>query len=452
MLTIIGVMFAEIVIFVPSVARFRVDYLQERLERSQIASLALLATQSGRIDSTLATELLNNADVLNIVLIRDQSRQLVLTSPMPAPIDHMIDLRSMTPVALMRDALDTLVNQEDRVIRIMGEPVKGAGLLIDITLEEAPLKAAMIDYGFNILRLSLIISITTAIVLFFAVRWLMVAPIKRLIGQIQYFQESPQDQSRIIEPRERVKELRLAENALQSMETDLSQSLRQKERLAALGSAVSKISHDLRNMLTTATLLADTMERSDDPRVKRSAPKLVGAISRAVNLCERTLTFGRAEEAEPEHKEFSMLPFLEDVAENERLSTDPDKVQIKVVSEPTATIQADEDQMFRVVSNLIRNARQVLEIRKEPGLITVTAGETDTNWEITIADNGPGLPPKALEKLFTPFEGGVRRGGSGLGLAISAELVAGHGGVLELQDSSGDGATFVVRLPKPKSV
>jgi signal transduction histidine kinase len=350
----------------------------------------------------------------------------------------------------MRDALETMINGENRVIRVMGEPVKGAGLLIDVTLSEKPLREAMVAYGLNILRLSFVISITTAIVLFFAVRWLMVRPIKRMIGQIQYFQDSPQDQSRIIVPQERVRELRLAENALQEMETNLSQSLRQKERLAALGSAVSKISHDLRNMLTTATLLADTMERSDDPRVKRSAPKLVGSLTRAVNLCETTLAFGKAEEAEPEIQSFDLAPFLQDVAESERLASDQEKISIVIADTKTSKIEGDEDQMFRVVSNLVRNARQVLEARKEPGIITVTGGESETDWEITVSDNGPGLPPKALEKLFTPFEGGVRRGGSGLGLAISAELVAGHGGALELLESNGDGATFIIKLPKTK--
>ena len=80
-LTTVFVMLAEILIFVPSVARFREDYLLARLERAQIASLALLANDM--IDSELEAELLENAEVLNVVLRRDEVRQLMLSSPMP---------------------------------------------------------------------------------------------------------------------------------------------------------------------------------------------------------------------------------------------------------------------------------------------------------------------------------------------------------------------------------
>ena len=104
--------------------------------------------------------------------------------------------------------------------------------------------------------------------------------------------------------------------------------------------------------------------------------------------------------------------------------------------------------MFRVITNLVRNARQALTAAGTPGAIRVKARELDDQWCITVSDTGPGLPPKARENLFTPFQGGTRKGGSGLGLAISAELVRGHGGTLSLSHSDETGTTFEIRLPK----
>lgn len=448
LLTIIGVMLAEVLIFVPSVARFRADYLQARLERGQIASLALLAAPDQMIDPKLEKELLENAGILNVALKRDEVRELMLASAMDTDVFRNFDLRDAGPLTLIMDAFDTLANGEGRVIRVIGEPVKQAGLLIDVALYEEPLRDAMIAYGKNIFYLSLLISVTTAILLFVAVQLLLVRPISRLVNQIKSYEEEPEDATRIIKPQARVNELFDAEVALQSMETQLSQSLRQKERLAVLGSAVSKISHDLRNMLTTAQLLADRMERSDDPRVQKSAPKLVGSLSRAVNLCERTLKFGKAEEPAPVLTKFDVRPLLEDVAVGERLAIDEAPIEIVVNAPDALQISADQEQLFRVVSNLVRNARQVLVARKKPGRITVEASENADSWLINVSDTGPGLPAKALEKLFKPFEGGVRTGGSGLGLAISSELIKGHGGTLELIQNSTDGAAFAITLPK----
>jgi signal transduction histidine kinase len=447
LLTIIFVMLAEVLIFVPSVARFRVDYMQERLERSQIASLSLLATPNDMVEPELEAELLENAGVLNIVLRRDQVRELVLSSPMPTMIEESFDLRHPTAMELIKDAFRTMFLREDRVIRVLGQPVKGAGLMIEVAMEEAPLRAALWDYGRRILVLSAVISAFTALLLFIAVRSFVVRPIERLVRQIKKYEEAPEDARRIIQPKATVTEIFEAETALHSMETQLSQSLRQKERLAALGGAVSKISHDLRNILTTTQLLADRMEHSDDPRVQKSAPKLLNSLSRAVNLCESTLAFGKAEEAAPTLRAVSMQRILDDVVEAETLTLTNGAVEIVAEDVAAVDMQADEDQIYRVLSNLVRNARQVL-MAGAGGRIILSGEETPDGWIVTVRDNGPGLPAKAIENIFKPFEGSVRKGGTGLGLAISAELVRGHSGRLELIENSDQGAAFQMWLPK----
>jgi len=249
MLTIIFVMLAEILIFVPSVARFREDFLLNRLERAQIASLALLADDM--LSPELEQELLTNAEVFNVALRRDEVRILVLSSPIPSPVHATYDLRDPSAWVLMRDAMVRLWDTEDRIIRVIGDPVRQGGELIEITLESTTLRAAMVDYGLRILYLSLVISVVTATLLFLAVRVLLVRPIRAVVQNMQAYAAAPEDARTIITPGSAVLELREAEDALATMQTQLTGALRQKERLAQLGAGVSKISHDLRNILRT---------------------------------------------------------------------------------------------------------------------------------------------------------------------------------------------------------
>ncbi|MCP9484013.1 HAMP domain-containing histidine kinase [Shimia sp. CNT1-13L.2] len=445
-LTIIFVMVAEVLIFVPSVARFREDYLLSRLERAQIASLALLADDM--IDASLEEELLRNAGVFNVVLRRDEMRQLILTSPMPQPIDATFDMRDAGAPELIGDAMMRLFETDQKVIRVIGSPVREAGLLIEVTMETSGLRAAMIEYGLNVLWLSLVISAVTAALLFFAVRGILVKPIKGVVRYMQAYAKAPEDARGIIHPSAGIVEIREAEEALEMLQIELTASLKQKERLAQLGGAVAKVSHDLRNILTSAQLFTDRIEMSEDPAVKRMAPKLVNSITRAVNLCESTLAFGKAEEPPPRLCQVDLGQLVSDVIESERLAIGEFDLSFAEDIPAGMVMRADPEQLYRVLSNLVRNARQAIVATGVPGEIAVAAVEETDSWIVTVRDTGPGLPPKAREHLFTPFQGGVRKGGSGLGLAISAELIGGHGGTLDLLSSDEGGTAFKIRLPK----
>ena len=445
-LTTIFVMIAEILIFVPSIARFRQDYMLDRLERAQIASLTLLA--DALIDADLEAELLRNAEVFNVVLRRDEVRQLVLSSPMPQVITATVDLREDSALLLIRDAMRRLISPQNEMIRVICAPVRDAGLLIEVTMETAPMRAAMIDYGLRILVLSAVISVITALLLFVALRIFLVKPIKGVVAHMQRYAAAPEDARRIIQPSAGVTELREAEEALKSLQTELTSALRQKERLAQLGSAVSKISHDLRNILTSAQLFTDRIEMSEDPVVTRLAPKLVGSITRAVHLCEATLAFGKAEEPGPTLTQILLAEVVDDVLYAERLAAAEADVALTSHIPDGLRIRADPEQMHRVLGNLVRNARQSIMATGRAGEITVEATQTDAEWLIRLQDTGPGLPPKAQEHLFSAFQGSVRKGGSGLGLTISAELIRGHGGTIKLVRTSDEGTEFLITLPK----
>ncbi|MGB3245659.1 MAG: HAMP domain-containing sensor histidine kinase [Sulfitobacter sp.] len=445
-LTTVFVMLAEVLIFVPSIARFREEYMLNRLERAQIASLALLADDM--LDPALEAELLKNAEVFNVVLRRDEVRQLMLSSPMPQAIVATFDLRDASAAILIRDAITRLFTVENQIVRVIGAPVRGGGILIEVTMETAPMRAAMLDYGIRILVLSAVISVFTAFLLFIAMRIFLVRPIKGVVGHMQRYAAAPEDARRIIVPSAGVTELREAEEALKTLQTDLTHALKQKQRLAQLGSAVSKISHDLRNILTTAQLFTDRIEASEDPIVKRMAPKLVGSITRAVHLCESTLAFGKAEEPGPTLTQVALDELIAEVVESEQLACAGDPIQFVTDVPHRMMVRADPEQLYRVLANLTRNARQALSGVASGGTVRLAAEETYTTWHITLADNGPGLPARAQEHLFTPFQGGARKGGSGLGLAIAAELVRGHGGQLSLDHTGPDGTQFSISLPK----
>ncbi len=445
-LTAIFVMLAEVLIFVPSIARFREDYLMTRLERAQIASLVLLASEE--VTPDLQDELLRNAEVFNVVLRRNEARQLMLSSPVPHPISQTFDLRDAPAFTLIHDAMLRLVTPESQIIRVIGQPVRMGGLLIEITLETTGLRVAMIDYGLRILWLSLVISIFTAVLLFLAVRLTLVKPIKRVVSAMQAYAAAPEDARRVIRPTSSVKELREAEDTLQSLQTQLTGALKQKEHLAQLGSAMAKVNHDLRNILTSAQLFTDRIETSDDPTVKRLAPKLLNSLTRAVHLCEATLAYGKAEEPGPTLARLHLADVVADVIDGERLAAGDANVSFAEDVPNDLILLADVEQLHRIIGNLVRNARQAIVNSGRPGEISVMADEDAGEWIIRVADTGPGLPARAREHLFKPFQGGTTKGGSGLGLSIAAELVRGHGGTLSLERSDENGTSFCITFPK----
>jgi signal transduction histidine kinase len=275
-----------------------------------------------------------------------------------------------------------------------------------------------------------------------------VKPIKGVVDHMQAYAKAPEDARLIIMPNAGVTELREAEEALASLQTQLTGALKQKERLAQLGGAVSKISHDLRNILTSAVLFTDRIDASEDPTVRRLAPKLVNSITRAVNLCESTLTFGRAEEPAPRLTRMSLAETVDDVIAGERLAVGDHDMSFSEDIPMGMNVRADAEQLYRVIGNLVRNARQAIVASGKPGEISVVGSENDTFWQIAVTDTGPGLPKAAQEHLFKAFQGGTTSGGSGLGLAIAAELVRGHGGRLDLDRTDERGTRFVISLPK----
>ncbi|HUS95490.1 MAG TPA: HAMP domain-containing sensor histidine kinase, partial [Hyphomicrobiaceae bacterium] len=437
-LTIVFVMLAEVLIFVPSIASFRVNWLTERLTAARLASLAAGAAPGGRVPHSVRQELLETAQVKAVAIKKDMIRRLVLPSEETLVIDESFDLRRMPAdgwyeavgdrLTLIGDALRVFLAREGRLIRIYGRPSAGRAKVpageefVEIVLPEAPLKAAMIRHGLNILGLSIIISMIAAALVYFALIRVLVQPMMRLSRSMLHFGEKPEDPDRIIVPSGRQDEIGTAERELAGMQRQLSQLLQQKNRLAQLGLAVSKINHDLRNMLASAQLISDRLAGLSDPTVQRFAPKLIASLDRAIKFCNSTLQFGRAEEAAPRRELFPLGVLVEEVGDGLDLPRPGLEWAIEV---PRALqVDADRDYLYRVLNNICRNAVQAIEGQgsEAGGAIAVKAQRTGRVVTITVSDTGPGVPERAREHLFQAFNGGVRKGGSGLGLAISAEL------------------------------
>lgn len=445
LLTILFVMLAEVLVFVPSVSNFRSRWLMERLAAAQIASLAAEAAPGGQLPAALRDELLDRAKVKAIAVKRADARVLVIAMDMPAEIDASYDLRHASWPRLIADALMVYVAPDDRVIRVVGEPGMGENEVIDVVMGEAPLRAAMIRFGLDILGLSILISIITATLVYLTLDALLVKPMTRLTRNIVRFSQRPEDPTRIITPSARRDEIGTAERELSAMQKELAGTLSQKSRLAALGLAVSKISHDLRNMLSSAQLLSDRLITVKDPTVQRLVPKLIASLDRAIRLCAHTLDYGQAQETPPKRKRFPLAPLVGEIGDS--LGLPRQNVDWIVEIEAKLEIDADRDQLYRVLSNLCRNAVQALESDGgEIGEIVVSARREGAVAIVDVADTGPGVPEKARAHLFEAFQSVARKGGSGLGLAIAHELIQAHGGHIALVKNDG-GATFRVTIP-----
>ena len=440
-------MLAEVLIFVPSVANFRVSWLTERVSAAHIASLAAKAAPDGRLPPMLRDDLLVTAQVRVIAVRENEKRKLVLTVPMPGAAVGPYDLRTATPWQKIMDAMETIFSGGNRNIRVLGTSGFGNTAFMDVVLYEQPLREAMFRFGLNVLGLSIVISLITASLIYYALNVLLVRPMQRITQNMVRFGLDPEDQSRIIQPSSRVDELGVAEIELARMQQELTQALHQKTRLASLGLAVSKINHDLRNMLSNVQLISDRLASVDDPTVQRLTPKLLASIDRAIRLCTETLQFGKAQEAPPQRRRFPLHPLVEEVAALLGLPR-AGAIDLAVDIDPAVMVDADPDQLFRVLNNLMRNAIQVLNSVDPPrrGNITIAARSEGAATVMTLEDNGPGVPKKAKDNLFVPFQGGVRKGGTGLGLAIVAEILHAHGGEIALVDS-GVGARFRIVVP-----
>jgi signal transduction histidine kinase len=448
MLTILFVLLAEVLIYVPSIANVRTMWLKDRAATARLAVLALDATPDNMVPQELAKRLLDGAGATAVAVKFGNTRRLLSLSDMPPAVQDSIDLRDYSYFASIMDAFATLASGGNRTIRVLDSAPMG-GEFIEVILSERPLYRAMLVASQNILWVSLVISLVTATLVYAALIWLFVRPLRNMTVQMMRFAQNPEDASRILSPSRRADEIGLAERELARMQYELSQTLYQKSRLASLGLAVSKINHDLRNLLSSAQLMSDRIGSLREPLVAQIAPKLMRALDRAISYCQQTLAYGRAQEPLPMRKSVSVEHLVEEVRDTLNLNETSPIGWVPSI-ERGLMIDADPEQMFRVLLNLSRNSIEALQTRvpNEPSRdqLRVVGRREGGVVILEVADTGPGLPPRSREHLFEPFHGSMRSGGTGLGLAIAAEIIRLHGGEIKLVDGT-IGAMFRISIP-----
>jgi signal transduction histidine kinase len=440
MLTILFVMIAEVLIYVPSIANFRLNWLRDRLAVAHTAALVLDASPAENV----AREVLGSIGAKAVAMKMGHERRLLSFSEMPPTLHQDIDMRDVSTWRAIMDAFDTLFfSRDDDAMRVVGPAPKG-GEFIELVIEEGPLRQAMLRFSRNVLLLSLIISAISAALVYLALHYMFVRPMRRLTANMVAFRNDPENPARIVVASRRRDELGIAERELAAMQQDLASMLHQKSRLAALGLAVSKINHDLRNLLSSAQLFSDRLASLKDPGVQRFAPKLMHALERAISFCQSTLSYGRVQELPPDRKPTALEPMIEEVRET--LGLGPESAVRWIVSvERGMMVDADSEQLFRALLNLARNALQALESQapNDPARdqIRITGRREGAVAVIEVSDTGPGLNAKARAHLFEAFSGSTRTGAAGLGLAIAGELIRAHGGEIALVEGT-IGATF----------
>jgi signal transduction histidine kinase len=445
--TVVCGMIAEVCFYVPAVANFRLNWIANKLAAAYTA--ALVFEVAPEVPDNLSKEIVDSIGARAIAVKMGQQRRLLASTELRQEVLQDVDVRNMMALHDIREALETLfVAKDSDLLRAVG-PAPMGGQFVEVVLEEGPLRAAMLRYSRTVLLISIAVSTITAALVYISLHYLFVQPLYRIADNMIAFRADPENPAMVLATGDRTDEIGFVERELAEMQRDLAATLQHKAHLAALGLAVSKINHDLRNLLASAQLFSDRLARLPDPQVQRFAPKLMRALERAIDFCQSTLSYGRAQEPPPDRKAVSLTELAEEVRDTLGLQPDSSIGWITAI-ERGLTVDADYDQLLRVLVNIARNAMQALESRapndSARDQIRVTGRREGSVVIIEVADTGPGFPEQARAHLFEAFQGSTRTGGSGLGLAIASELVHAHGGEINLVEGT-IGATFQIRIP-----
>ncbi|WP_334163305.1 sensor histidine kinase [Phenylobacterium sp.] len=447
-LTILFVAAGGMIALPPALAAYQESWLLDRVRAAEtISRISDIAPE--RMDLEQREQLLQGAGVEWVAISTpDVGLRLVLQGRKRPQRPYLVDLRQQGPGSWLVGPFNTLFGGEGRSVRVRAEPRFVEADFVEVVAPDAELKQELWDYLWRLIIIVAFVSTLAGVLVYLSLNLFLVRPMQRITYAMERFRADPEDPEARLELSGRHDEIGRAEAELGRMQADLRAALNSRARLAALGEAVAKINHDLRNMLTSAQIASERLAALKDPKVREALPRLERALDRAVKLASDVLTYGKTQEAAPEARPVRLAAALEAAAEEARLSDEG----VRLVCEVGRTDQviADPDQLHRILVNLLRNAREAIEHqqdRREPGRIRVTLEQADNASLVRVADNGPGVPPRARERLFQPFAGSSRPDGAGLGLAIARELAQGHGGDLGLVESTGAGAVFELRLP-----
>ncbi|GIU67049.1 ATPase [Candidatus Phycosocius spiralis] len=446
------ILLTEALLFVPTMANYRDDWLMNRLRTAEMVALTSANPRRDGLVGGQSSELIRAADIQSIAILQNPPAQdaaaqtplrlEIVGAPPRGPIIR-VEPEIQTIGTSILGVLATYTAPHGRYLRIIGRPQTNAAIRLEAIVAEAPLKEALLHKTWQVLFSILALSLTIGALIYAALIDGFIRPMRKLTHAIARFSVAPTDASRAFVPTGRSDEIGQAEVAFSSMQEAVRSAFLQKDRLAQLGLAVSKIAHDLRHSLGAAHLVSERLSSVDDPVVRATAPRLERALQRAINLAQSTLSFGKAQERPPEIELIYLSDALDEAAD-EALTEYKVSWSHDVAND--LEVEIDAEHLHRILTNLIRNAAQAIIASGQAGSVRASVKVKHSQIDLHIIDTGPGLPKRVQEHLFTPFAGSGLKGGAGLGLAISLELARLNGGDIILNDTGPKGTDFIVRL------
>ena len=398
---------------------------------------------------SLAKQILDSIGARAVAMKMGTSRRLLAVGDAPPPVTHDFDMREVYTFDSIVDAFMTMLGTKNDVMRVVG-PAPMGGDFIELVMDEPPLRKAMLRYSVNLLLLSLLVIGIAAAFVYLVLHYLFVRPMRRITGNMVAFRADPENADRIIVPSRRADEIGTAEQRARHHAGATSpRCCSRKAGSPHLGSRWPRSITICATCSPPRSSFPTGFASVTDPGVQHFAPKLMRALERAIAFCQSTLSYGRVQEPPPDRRLIPLEPLVDEVHETLDLGA---RCAVRWISavERGLVVDADHDQLFRVLLNLARNAVQALESRaaRDPGRdqVRITGRREGAVVVIEVSDTGPGFSEGRSAHLFEAFQGSTRRGGTGLGLAIAAELVRAHGGEIRLVDGT-IGATLRLTIP-----
>ncbi len=224
------------------------------------------------VPDDLARDILNNIGAQAVAMKTGSTRRLLAVTELPEEIHRNYDMRDVTWIEAIEGAYHGLTDPASTVMRVIGAAPRD-GEFLEILMQNGALQRAMLRFSGNVLIVSLIISASTLALVYLALHFMFVRPMRRITRNIMSFRADPENPSRTIKVSQRNDEIGVTERELATMQRNLTSMLHERSRLgSARPLPVSKINHDLRNMLASAQLVSDQLSTVRDARVQRFAP------------------------------------------------------------------------------------------------------------------------------------------------------------------------------------
>ena len=433
----------ELLLFLPAMQRERRTWLDDRLVAAQIAVQALPSGSlaGAGLDRAVREEVLRLAGVMSIRL-QEPGRPMVVLAPVgQVHAAALLDMRAETAWSRLSAILASLTRTGNRPLLVVAPSPKRPQAILSVVLQERDLDEHLKAAAAKVALHGLAVAVPTGALTYAALLLLLVRPMRRLTSSIAAFRADPERTPPIEPPRASPStrdEMVVAQRELAAMQRELRAALWRNARLAALGAAVAKVSHDLRGILAPALLNAERLQGHVDPGLRRIGDSIAGTVERATDLVRNTLDFAGEVPVAPRER-VGLRALVGEVADEVRLRHPHLRATLEI--DEALAVQADPASLRRALANLLRNAAEA-----GAGAVSVGAVAEGDLAVVTIADDGPGLPEVVRATLFQPFVTSGKPGGTGLGLAIARDLVRAQGGDIGLLRSGPGGTSFRLAL------